>query len=81
MPLSAGWPSNPNSIEFLAHEFLECHVNLNRRHPAYVQRVVEHDVLPPIGATGSVIPAGYRTAETGGNDNYLALLFCRDKLD
>jgi len=44
--LAAGRPSNPNSIEFLAHEFLERHVKPNRRHPAYVQRVLEHDVLP-----------------------------------
>jgi integrase len=28
------------------HEFLERHVKPNRRHPAYVQRVLEHDVLP-----------------------------------
>jgi integrase len=46
MPLAAGRPSSPNSIEFLAHEFLERHVKPNRRHPAYVQRVLEHDVLP-----------------------------------
>jgi integrase len=46
IPLAAGRPSNPNSIEFLAHEFLERHVKPNRRHPAYVQRVLEHDVLP-----------------------------------
>ena len=44
--LAAGRPSNPNSIEFLAHEFLERHVKPNRRQPAYVQRVLEHDVLP-----------------------------------
>jgi integrase len=44
--LTAGRPSSPNSIEFLAHEFLERHVKPNRRHPAYVQRVLEHDVLP-----------------------------------
>jgi integrase len=46
IPLAAGRPSSPNSIEFLAHEFLERHVKPNRRHPAYVQRVLEHDVLP-----------------------------------
>ena len=46
IPLAAGRPSNPNSIEFLAHEFLERHVKPNRRRPAYVQRVLEHDVLP-----------------------------------
>jgi integrase len=46
LPLAAGLPSNPNSIEFLAHEFLERHVKPNRRHPAYVQRVLQHDVLP-----------------------------------
>ena len=45
-PLATGIPRNPNSIEFLAHEFLERHVKPNRRHPAYVQRVLEHDVLP-----------------------------------
>jgi integrase len=44
--LAAGRPSSPNSIEFLALEFLERHVKPNRRHPAYVQRVLEHDVLP-----------------------------------
>ena len=44
--LAAGRSSNPNSMEFLAHEFLERHVKPNRRHPAYVQRVLEHDVLP-----------------------------------
>lgn len=46
IPLASGLPWNPNSIEFLAHEFLERHVKPNRRHPAYVQRVLEHDVLP-----------------------------------
>ena len=46
IPFASGRPSNPNSIEFLAHEFLERHVKPNRRHPAYVQRVLEHDVLP-----------------------------------
>ena len=46
IPLAIGLPWNPNSIEFLAHEFLERHVKPNRRHPAYVQRVLEHDVLP-----------------------------------
>ncbi len=46
IPLASGLPLNPNSIEFLAHEFLERHVKPNRRHPAYVQRVLEHDVLP-----------------------------------
>jgi integrase len=33
-------------MEFLALEFLERHVKPNRRHPTYVQRVLEHDVLP-----------------------------------
>ena len=46
VPLAAGRSSNPNSMEFLAHEFLERHVKPNRRHPASVQRVLEHDVLP-----------------------------------
>jgi integrase len=46
IPLAAGRLSSPNSIEFLAHEFLERHVKPNRRHPAYVQRVLENDVLP-----------------------------------
>ena len=45
IPLAVGRTSSPNSIEFLAHEFLERHVKPNRRHPAYVQRVLEHDVL------------------------------------
>jgi len=44
--LTTALPRNPNSIEFLAHEFLERHVKPNRRHPAYVQRVLEHDILP-----------------------------------
>jgi integrase len=46
IPLATGLPWNPNSIEFLAHEFLERHVKPNRRHPGYVQRVLEHDILP-----------------------------------
>ena len=46
VPLSSGRPPNPHSVEFLAHEFLERHVKPNRRRPAYVQRVLEHDVLP-----------------------------------
>ena len=44
--IATGLQWSLNSIEFLAHEFLERHVKPNRRHPAYVQRVLEHDVLP-----------------------------------
>jgi integrase len=33
------------SVEFLAHEFMERHVKPNRERPAYVQRILNRDVL------------------------------------
>ena len=46
-PLSgAAVSGNKNSIEFLAHEFLERHVKPNRRRPEYVQRILVREVLP-----------------------------------
>lgn len=34
-----------HSIEFLAHEFMERHVKPSRKHPAYVQNILNRDVL------------------------------------
>lgn len=36
---------NKHSIEFLAHEFMERHVKPNRERPAYVQSILNKDVL------------------------------------
>jgi len=38
--------SAPHTVEHLAHEFLERYVRPNRRRPEYVERILEHDVLP-----------------------------------
>ena len=41
-------PSDPHSVGFLAHEFYHRHIvkERNRKRPAYVQRILNTDVLP-----------------------------------
>jgi hypothetical protein len=38
-------PADKHSVEFLAHEFLERHVKPNRKQPAYVENILNRDVL------------------------------------
>jgi integrase len=45
LPLSAAPVGGKHTIEFLAHEFMENHVKPNRERPAYVQQILNRDVL------------------------------------
>lgn len=36
-----------HTVEFLAYEFLEHHVKPSRKQPAYVENILNHDVLTP----------------------------------
>lgn len=45
LPPTTAPPENEHSIEFLAYEFMEKHVKPNRERPAYVQRILNRDVL------------------------------------
>jgi integrase len=45
LPLSAAPVGGKHTIEFLAHEFMEGHVKPNRERPAYVQSILNRDVL------------------------------------
>lgn len=44
--LPVGPAETKHSIEFLAQEFLERYVRTTRRRPEYVERMLEHNVLP-----------------------------------
>jgi integrase len=45
LPLSAAPVGGKHTIEFLAHEFMERHVKPSRERPAYVQNMLNRDVL------------------------------------
>jgi integrase len=45
LAVSAAPVGGKHTIEFLAHEFLERHVKPTRKQPAYVENILNHDVL------------------------------------